>query len=44
MEQIQEFATMIQKEFSVKMQHNTATETYPKLVFFTLKKLRVFAP
>ena len=22
----------------------TATETYPKLVFFTLKKLRVFAP
>ena len=23
---------------------NTATETYPKLVFFTLKKLGVFAP
>ena len=22
----------------------TATETYPKLVFFTLKKLRVFSP
>ena len=23
---------------------NTATETYPNLVFFTLKKLRVFSP
>ena len=26
------------------MRSSTATETYPKLVFFTLKKLRVFSP
>ena len=32
------------RHFEEPTLNNTATETYPKLVFFTLKKFMVFSP